>query len=346
MQKVNLIPLKKSGAHRLLEQLAKHFGTKVDKDCQRLTTSIPEAIAEKGEVIAYDLGNGLDSIIFKGTFREGLELIMQGDSPAPIAFYTMAKGNIKVSTKEDAFTIAPLQCTIHGGFGDNNQSLSFRPEEDILCMITLMHKEVFFKNIDCETLNIPEDLLSVVTGLTDVDDSFLFQDIFHLPAINALNDIFKQKNQGLLNSSFVAAKVHETLFLLLNEYKRFEASDSSRFVREEKKLEKIRNAESILISHLDEPPTIPELARMVGTNQQSLKQGFRQMFGETINQYLTNKRMEQAGILIQAGKLSMGEVAEAIGYGSASYFSRRFKEKYGVCPKKFNQRSDVQSAKS
>jgi len=335
MERINLIPLRKSGTHHLLEQVARQFDTKVEKECRRLKTNIPSAIAKDGEIMAYDLGGGLDAIIFKGKFYEGLELMMQGSGSAPIAFYTMARGSVKVSTRGDAFTVAPLQGTIHGGFGQKNQSLSFRPDEEILCMIILLHKEVFFKSIDCDQLNIPEGLMSVVNNLNDVDNNFLFQDIFHLPAINALNEIFLQEHSGLLNSTFVAAKVHETIFLLLNEYKRFEAKDNSRFVREQVKLEKINNAENILVSHLDSPPTIPELARMVGTNQQSLKQGFRQYYGETIKQYLTDKRMEQAGILIRAGTLSIREVSEAVGYNSPGYFSRKFREKYGVSPKDF-----------
>lgn len=108
-------------------------------------------------------------------------------------------------------------------------------------------------------------------------------------------------------------------------------------MRRQERIQLIRDAENILVGRLVDPPTIPQLARMVGLNQQTLKQGFRQLFGRTINQHLNNNRLNQAGVLIKAGELSMGEIAREVGYNNPGYFSRKFREKYGVSPRSFGR---------
>ncbi|MEL7163061.1 MAG: AraC family transcriptional regulator, partial [Bacteroidota bacterium] len=335
MEIANNFSLNKAHIPGLLTQLAKQWNLNVNIDCQRHTITVPAEYGS-GQIIGYSVGTGLDAIIFDASFQRELSINFTGEFADPISFFTLATGKLAVIAQERRFSLKPLQGTIHGGFDNADYRLYFSDTEDrTLALITCVHKEAFFKEIDCETLDIPQKLLDVVKDIHNLSQGFLFQEIYHLPAVNALKDIIEQKQNGLLNSTFAAGKIHENMFLLLNEYKKFEINDQARFLRDTEKMELIRNAENILISHLQNPPTIPELAKMVGINQQSLKQGFRQLFGDTINQYLNEKRLEQAGILIQGGELSLGEIATTIGYSNPGYFSRRFKEKYGVTPRDF-----------
>ncbi|WP_020570636.1 helix-turn-helix domain-containing protein [Neolewinella persica] len=337
MQSVKLVPLKKSGATGIIQQLAKEFELPTQVDCLRHEVVLPDSFATEGRFVAYEVDKSLDALIITGKFPKPIELLLQGEFPPPIAFYTVGKGTLKVSSKRTSFEVKPLQGSIHGGNISTAETISIPGNEDFLAMIIYLHRDQFFNNLDCEQVNLPSELHEVVAGLADVDSDFLFQEIFHLPAVNAVTDILLQENTGMLNSTFATAKIHETLFLHLNEYKKSEANNNSRFYRREEQLKSIQDAESILTSSLQEPPTIPELARMVGINQQSLKQGFRQVYGDSINKYLTDKRLEQAGILMRSGEMPINEVASIIGYNSAGYFSKRFKKKYGVSPKEFRQ---------
>lgn len=337
MPTVKSITLNKDRAAGIIHQLAATFGLSPQIDCLRHEITLPNSLATRGRFIAYEIGESIDALLITGTFHEPTELFLQGEFPPPITFYTVGKGSLKVSSKRSCFTVKPLQGSIHGGNIDASETISLPQEEEILTMIIYLHREAFFKNIKCEYLNLPSELHEITLELADVDSDFLFQEIFHLPAVNAITDILLQENTGLLNSTFATAKIHETLFLHLNEYKKSEANTHSRFYQREEQLKRIQDAEHILTTSLLDPPTIPELARMVGINQQSLKQGFRQVYGDTIHSYLTDKRLEQAGILIRTGELPIKEVASTIGYNSPGYFSKRFKKKYGVSPKEFRQ---------
>ncbi|PHI18750.1 hypothetical protein CEQ90_16475 [Lewinellaceae bacterium SD302] len=327
--------LKQDNALGILNQLAAYFNTEPKEDCNRYEFDLPEHFGN-GCAVALDSTYGLEALIIQATPREEWTLRFAGRKIDPISFYSMAFGDMTASSEQFSFRVKPLQSAIHGGFGPTDYQWAFKAGEELLLMVVFIHKDVFFEQMDCGQLSIPDDLLSVVKNMNKVDTNFLFDDIYHLPIINNVKDIMEQSSVGLLNSTFSAGKIYENIYLALNAYKNYEEQENVRLVKREEQLRIIRNAESILVSRLQEPPTIPELARMVGINQQTLKQGFRQLYGETINQYLNEKRLEQAGILMRGGELSLKEVALAVGYSNASYFSRKFKEKYSVVPRKFN----------
>ncbi|YAF98123.1 MAG: helix-turn-helix transcriptional regulator [Nodularia sp. CChRGM 3473] len=97
-------------------------------------------------------------------------------------------------------------------------------------------------------------------------------------------------------------------------------------------IERIYYARDILITNLHHPPTLLELGRQVAINQRKLKQGFRQIFGTTVFGYLQNHRMEQAKQMLTEQKLTVAQVAHAVGYSHLSHFAAAFRKKFGVNP--------------
>lgn len=338
MNNETLIPLLSNRATGILSQLAKHFNVQLSRDCQQETLVLPPTLAENSKILVYTPSEGIDCLIVDAKLKNELILHIQGDFPAPLSFFSQVNGELLVRTSNQSFRVRPLQCSIYAGFTNQAHTYYLPADKRITFMLTMVHKAKFFEEIDCETLQLPDDLLTTITSMSERKGSFLFQDIFHLPAIDAVKEIINQKQVGMLNSTFATAKIFENLYLQLQQYELTEADIVQQQYLEREQLEKAQNAKQILVARLLEPPTIPELARMVGTNQQYLKQSFRKAFGKTINQYLNDLRLEQAGILIQGGKLTITEIAAKVGYNSSAYFSRRFKEKYGIAPKNFTAR--------
>ena len=63
-----------------------------------------------------------------------------------------------------------------------------------------------------------------------------------------------------------------------------------------------------------------------------MRYGFRELFGTTVFNYLTEQRMKQAEELLRSGKLSIAEVANLIGYSQPASFAAVFKRKFGITP--------------
>lgn len=97
--------------------------------------------------------------------------------------------------------------------------------------------------------------------------------------------------------------------------------------------QKMQMARDILLERLDYPPSLLELARMVGTNDYKLKTSFKEMFGTTVFGYVREQRLEKALHLMTSGACNVSESAYAVGYSNLSHFSAAFKERYGVNPR-------------
>jgi len=96
--------------------------------------------------------------------------------------------------------------------------------------------------------------------------------------------------------------------------------------------DKIRHARDILLAHFDRPLTIAYLCRVVGTNECTLKQGFRTLFGTSIHRMLIDIRMRKAWELLESG-LNVSTVAHRIGYRHLASFSTAFAQYYDRTPK-------------
>lgn len=102
-------------------------------------------------------------------------------------------------------------------------------------------------------------------------------------------------------------------------------------------LDRVHHARDILRQQLDNPPSLGELARLVGLNDCTLKQEFRQVFGTTVFGYLHDYRMQQAQKTLEMGDWSVGEVARMVGYTNLSAFSRAFTKQFGASPKNYRR---------
>lgn len=105
-----------------------------------------------------------------------------------------------------------------------------------------------------------------------------------------------------------------------------------RFLAYDSEREKIREACLVLEQHVDNPITIPELARKVAMNECYLKKGFKALVGKTIHDYQQGLRIARAKELLQKEGLSVTEVANTLGYSSISHFSTAFKRVTGLKP--------------
>lgn len=133
---------------------------------------------------------------------------------------------------------------------------------------------------------------------------------------------------------YYKAKVYELLSLLFNKPEGTD-DESCPFKTDEEETMKIKHAKDILLKNMAEPPTLQELADEIGLNIKKLKQGFKQVYGDTVYGFLFDYKMEYARKLLDSGTYNVNEVGNRIGYSTASHFIAAFKKKFGTTPKKY-----------
>lgn len=94
----------------------------------------------------------------------------------------------------------------------------------------------------------------------------------------------------------------------------------------------IHEAKDYLLAAMQSPPSLIDLAHAVGTNQEKLKQGFREVFGTTIFGCLRAARLEEAHQLLLNTVLPVNRIAAQVGYSDPKHFTKVFKAKFGKSP--------------
>ena len=84
-----------------------------------------------------------------------------------------------------------------------------------------------------------------------------------------------------------------------------------------------------------EAPLIPDLARMYGMSVSKLTRMFRQQYGIPLHAYIIECRLSESARLLAQGDMTVGEVAEKVGYAKGSQFSAAFKKRFGISPKDY-----------
>ncbi|ALE58252.1 response regulator [Paraburkholderia sp. RL17-368-BIF-A] len=110
----------------------------------------------------------------------------------------------------------------------------------------------------------------------------------------------------------------------------------------------VRAAIQHLSQRLNDPPTVEQLARLVGTNEKRLSRAFRENLGQTVFEYLREERLRIAQALLSSTPLSMASIAEEIGFSSAANFATAFRERFHVTPSTYRdeRRSNAEASQN
>ncbi|MBO0950134.1 helix-turn-helix transcriptional regulator [Fibrella forsythiae] len=147
-----------------------------------------------------------------------------------------------------------------------------------------------------------------------------------------IRDIWSSQRTGTLQRLFLEARVLELLMLQLEQMQGVQPVDrTSKQVADRK----IQEAREVLDASYVNPPTIIELAKLVGLNEFTLKRGFKEQFGTTILGYITQRRMEDAKRLLLESDETISEVAYWVGYKNPAHFTVAFKQYFGALPSAF-----------
>ena len=91
----------------------------------------------------------------------------------------------------------------------------------------------------------------------------------------------------------------------------------------------------ILAKEASRPITLEEVAQRIATSPRQLQRVFTANAGMGFRSYLRQLRLSHAAELLVGTDLSVGEIADAVGYGDASQFAKAFRRVYGVSPSQY-----------
>lgn len=140
-----------------------------------------------------------------------------------------------------------------------------------------------------------------------------------------------------LRATYLESMAQAILCEMLSELSNHELVRSTPTRLSARDLNRVYEARDYLAQHFQAPPTIPQLARMVGINQTKLKARFREAVGVTIYDYIVQRRMERACDLLLTRNYNVAEVAYMVGYEYPANFTCAFKRHFGCLPRNWKR---------
>ncbi|MBQ9086375.1 MAG: AraC family transcriptional regulator [Clostridia bacterium] len=92
-----------------------------------------------------------------------------------------------------------------------------------------------------------------------------------------------------------------------------------------------------LSGRLSEPLSVGEICSHFWISQTALTKKFRKETGQSVMEYFSNLKIQEAKRMIRTSPISFTRLAELLGFSSVNYFSKVFKAKVGQTPTEYSK---------
>ncbi len=155
------------------------------------------------------------------------------------------------------------------------------------------------------------------------------------PAIAViLSQIMNYNLHPSIKELYMKGKIYELISLYFNKSGDADVEQCP-FLLDEDNVRRIKKAKEIIISRMAEPPTLVDLSDEIGLSLKKLKEGFKQIYGDSVYSFLFDYKMDYARKMLETGEHNVNEVGLKVGYSTASHFIAAFRKKFGTTPKKY-----------
>lgn len=153
--------------------------------------------------------------------------------------------------------------------------------------------------------------------------------VLHLPDTHPAFFIDRLKSTDIADGLLLRHEIEKVVLTLLKEqpihiaYSQYSPS--------------VVKAINYIKRHLSAQLTVSEIAEHVFVSTSTLTKRFKAELSKSVGEYINDTIMFEAGQLLLKTNLSILAVSEKYGFSDQFYFSRRFKEKFGMSPRKYRQ---------
>lgn len=104
----------------------------------------------------------------------------------------------------------------------------------------------------------------------------------------------------------------------------------------------LQKALKLIEEHIDNSEyNVEQLSTDMGMSRMNLYRKLQAITGQTPTEFIRTIRLKRAAQLLQDGKLNVSEVADRVGFSSSSYFTKCFKEQFGVLPTQYSETDEA-----
>ncbi|WP_338358627.1 AraC family transcriptional regulator [Yeosuana marina] len=319
------------------KQMQRHIGGKISQRWGEYILEVDNSLA-KGciKYIVFDWGVSL--IDFNIVFFEDMILIYGTSEYNPIHFFYCTKGFFehKFNDEEHYKKVEQFHSTITVGSSKSNHQSFFKKDLDIqLNTISIVRKRFLKKRLNIS--HMLNDKLHNVFVDTQHKNRFAYYGPISLKMADHVNALQNIDNKGITRILQIEGEVYQLLSMHIKMHNTYENSKPLKVSLLKSELKKIRLLAKKIAKNSSKNYTLDEISQNSGLSQAKLQEGFKFLYARTVSEYIRHARLEEARDLMNNSNLNISQIVYSIGFTSRSYFSKIFKEKYGISPNEFKK---------
>ena len=205
---------------------------------------------------------------------------------------------------------------------------------------SIMHKNIPIRSVGIEVFpayyekylreSYPDDYLPPNEAFRRIGQTLDFPEMSRL-----LRQVWEYNGEGIPAKLFYEAKVAEAVSLVYEHGKHSQNILSAKISKQDR--DALCNVTSYIHDHFNSAPPLDTLARIACMGTTKLKTSFKHVYQRTISEYIQERRMSHAEMLLSSTDLTVDQVASAVGYSNAGRFAANFKNNTGLFPSEYRK---------
>jgi len=329
------IDVKTLPVNEILEDLGQSLDAEVQNHSGELSIEIPEKYGE-GYIKGCSFDSGMGYVSYNCKFFEDVEIHFSLNTVHPLKFIFCSEGSVGhcFQKTKKIHEIDTYQNIVVSSNGYDGHILYFKKgvsthvsSLEIIRSIFTHRSNYDFKDLDPTLKELFKDAVA--------QKQFFYQGNYSIKAADLMEDISTKDYTGFLRNLFLEGKAFEMLVIQIAQYQDDENGENLPQILRKSDIEKVDYVAKRIQGDLSTNLTVETLAKEAGTNVNKLQEGFKYVYNLTVNKYMQHVKLEAAKEMLKLSEKNISEIVTSIGLNNRSYFSKIFKEKYGVSPKYF-----------
>lgn len=326
----------------LLQQIQENIGGLITEKWSEQTLTINNSNAI-GSIKYIPFDWGVNLIEFQVKFHKEFDLkIKSHESFNPIRFIYSTQGSLKhrFGADKKEKKVSQFESLIFTNKDGGYNHIIFPKNEKLDINVIQIIRKDFLKKRTTNVSTLNKKLYEVFVD-TDHENRFANYGTLNLKMADLVKGLHKIKAKGMLRILKIEARVYEILSLHIQQHNRLLDGIKLPEHMNKSELTIIRKLSNDILKEPAKEYSLEQLSFKSGLTQSKLQEGFKFLYKRTVTEYIRHVRLESARDMLRNTDLNVSQIVYSIGFSSRSYFSKIFKEKYGITPNHFKKKLKI-----
>lgn len=206
----------------------------------------------------------------------------------------------------------------------------------------LIHKKIPIRTVGIEIMpayyedylkeQYPDEYANPLKAFEAIGQTMDFPEMSRL-----LKQVEVYRGSGISAALFYEGKVAEAISLIVERSRLLQQKKEARKKLSVQDVQQLENLTMYLNDHCIQDIPLEQIVRISCMSARKLQTAFKEYHGCTITEYIQQRRMSQAEALLAKTDLTIKQVAQSVGYTSASRFAELFRKSTGLLPLEYRK---------